>query len=598
MGNQMSEPVDLNGPVELRHFQLGRVIGKGAFGKVRVVERKKDGHKKVYALKYINKEHVIKQRAYRNIIRERSLLEKVFHPFIVNLCYAFQDDEYLFMVFDLMMGGDLRFHLTKLTHFPEPMVAFYAAEVSSALIYLQSRNVIHRDIKPDNLLLDERGHVHITDFNCACYLEDGKAIVSETGTQGYMAPEVFTNTGYRESVDWWSLGVTLYELLHGERPFNASTVDELIRLVSYEPIEWNCECSPEMLNFVLSLLDRTVSRRLGCGPRGVLDVRHHDLFMHYGYDWDKLVNKEIQPPFVPDSAAINFDARYELEELLLEEETLRPKSRKRTSGVATDSNMINGVYVDPSHPMARELRILADEFHSFDYQIYERYTGITDPTKQSVGDPPSWVRCVDPPKPLSPSTAPTSPSLDSVRPLDNPELFKLKPKTATVAASCPVLASDSIPPPVPAPPLPRRPVVSSITTATTAAATTGTRAGSPVREVVSGLFHQRGSLNRSGPEYTHVGPDGPGRSSSPVARGLLPPPPAHHRDTRTIQPIQVDFEPSIVPRASMSPPPLQQHPQHQSGSGSAGSALSGSGGSGSPRVSPSRSGALATGPVG
>ncbi|KAI9220690.1 kinase-like domain-containing protein [Blastocladiella britannica] len=413
MGNRYSEPIDPNAPVDLRHFNLGRVIGKGAFGKVRIVERRRD--KKIFALKYMNKEHIIRQRAYRNIIRERQLLERVFHPFIVNLCYAFQDDEYLFMISDLMLGGDLRFHLTGNDHLPEHVVAFYAAEVASALMYLHSRNVIHRDVKPDNLLLDLTGHVHITDFNCACLLEEGKAIVSETGTQGYMAPEVYTDIGYRESVDWWSLGITLYELLHGERPFAANTIEELAHAVKNDPIEWRVECSPEMLNFVLSLMDRNVGRRLGCGPRGPYEVKEHELMAKHGIDWIKLVDKEIQPPYVPDTEGSNFDARYELEELLLEDQPLAQKPRRRNSPGGGSAGDYEGS-ATPPHPMARELAILDAEFLHFDYNVYERYSGIEDPTSQSVGEPPEWVRCVDPPVPLPPSTAPSSPNLAATDP--------------------------------------------------------------------------------------------------------------------------------------------------------------------------------------
>ncbi|KAI9179207.1 hypothetical protein H9P43_005869 [Blastocladiella emersonii ATCC 22665] len=413
MGNQYSTPLDPNAPVELRHFHLGRVIGKGAFGKVRVVERRSD--KKIYALKYMNKEHIIKQRAYRNIIRERYLLERIFHPFIVNLCYAFQDDDHLFMVSDLMLGGDLRFHLSRNDTLAEPLVVFYGAEVASALIYLHSRDIIHRDIKPDNLLLDSAGHVHVTDFNCACFLEDGKAIVSETGTQGYMAPEVYTEVGYRESVDWWSLGVTLFELLHGERPFTASTLEELAWAVKNEPIQWRAECSPEMLNFVLSLMDRNVARRLGCGHRGPLDIKEHNLMLKHDIDWNRLVNKEIPPPFVPDTTAMNFDARYELEELLLEDSPLVARPRKKNGGAGSNGSG------QKDHPMARELGILEAEYTHFDYEIFGRYTGIVDPTKASVGEPPSWVRCVDPPVPLPPSTAPSSPNLAASEPLEGVE---------------------------------------------------------------------------------------------------------------------------------------------------------------------------------
>ncbi|KNE61678.1 AGC/YANK protein kinase [Allomyces macrogynus ATCC 38327] len=502
MGGQWSEPVDLNGPVELRHFHIGRVIGKGAFGKVRIIERR-GPDKTTYALKYMSKEHIIKQRAYRNIIRERQLLEKVFHPFIVNLCFAWQDDLYLYMAFDLMLGGDLRFHLGRHDRLPEAVVAFYAAEVSSALIYLHSRKVIHRDVKPDNLLLDLQGHVHITDFNCACYLEDGKAIISETGTQGYMAPEVYTDVGYRESVDWWSLGVTLYELLHGERPFVANSIEELARLVKTEPVTWNCDTSPEMREFVMGLLTRSTSRRLGCGRHGPLAVRNHALFDKYGYDWDRLVAKELEPPFAPDPTASNFDARFELEELLLEEEAplvaQRRAHRKSRRPSPAGSGAGDGT-ASPPNPMARELAVLESEFHMFDYLIFERYTGIVDPFKASVGDPPDWVKCVDPPKP--------APAVEDESAPATPE---------------PVVA-------VP-PPLPRRARAASASMRRVASTT------SALRDVVVGLLHRgsnaSGSLNGSAAGSPIGSNAGSTRSSSlittPPSSWLAPPRRAVHR---------------------------------------------------------------------
>jgi len=205
---------DLPTTVELSHFHLLRSVGKGAFGKVRVVQHKKT--KEIYALKYINKAKCIRMRAVENIIQERRLLEEVEFPLICNLRYAFQDDENLFMVLDLMLGGDLRFHLERAGPMREDVVRFYVAELALALDALHSRRIIHRDLKPDNVLLDENGHAHLTDFNIAVYYHPSKPLVSIAGSMAYMAPEVLLRKGYFESVDWWSLGVVMFELLFGK----------------------------------------------------------------------------------------------------------------------------------------------------------------------------------------------------------------------------------------------------------------------------------------------------------------------------------------------------------------------------------------------
>ncbi|KNE68754.1 AGC/YANK protein kinase [Allomyces macrogynus ATCC 38327] len=366
MGGQWSSEFDANAPVDLRHFKLGRSIGRGAFGKVKVVVKRDT--KRLYALKYINKEQCIKKRAYRNIFRERTLLENLEHPFIVNLRYAFQDDENMFMVLDLMLGGDLRFHLNRMGKFTERMAVFYAAELSSALMYLHTRRVVHRDIKPDNILLDAEGHVHLTDFNCATVLEDRKKVTSETGTQGYMAPEVYGDQGYNEAVDWWSLGVVLWECLHGERPFSASRIDKLVYRVKNAPITFSEEMSRRMRSLLEGFLERDATKRLGISGNGHEDLLAHPAFKRI--DWQLLLQKEIEPPFIPDDRKLNFDARYELEEILLEENPLHAKPRKKDPGT-----------------QSREMRLIEEEFKPFDYTAQHRHTGQYHPGVPAASAP-------------------------------------------------------------------------------------------------------------------------------------------------------------------------------------------------------------------
>ncbi|KAJ3024314.1 UNVERIFIED_CONTAM: hypothetical protein HDU68_008247 [Siphonaria sp. JEL0065] len=208
------ETIDFTQEVELNHFELLRSIGKGAFGKVKVVKHKNS--KNTYALKYINKEACIKMKAVDNIIQERKLLEEIHCPFVCNLRYAFQDDENMFMVIDLKLGGDLRFHLNKMGTLSEDIVQFYMAECALGLMYLHSKHVVHRDLKPDNILLDETGHACLTDFNIATYWKDDKPLNAVAGSMAYMAPEILDRVGYTYTIDWWSLGVIAYELLFGK----------------------------------------------------------------------------------------------------------------------------------------------------------------------------------------------------------------------------------------------------------------------------------------------------------------------------------------------------------------------------------------------
>ncbi|KAI9095502.1 kinase-like protein, partial [Phlyctochytrium arcticum] len=319
--------------VDLRHFELLRCVGRGAFGKVRIVEKRDT--KKLYALKYINKLQCIKMRATANIFRERAILEEIDHPFVVNLRFAFQDDENMFMVMDLMMGGDLRFHLDRNGSFSEDAMRLIALELCAAIGYLHQRNIVHRDLKPDNVLLDESGHVHITDFNIAVHY-NSKVLTSQSGTLAYMAPELFTGQGYSWPIDYWSLGVLLFECLFSVRPFGGSSDESIKNAIKSEPISIPnvhslggkySEISSACSSFLQQLLERDIRSRLGCGPSGTDALRNHAWFQ--GADWDAVVRMQYSPPYIPDASKANFDATYDLEELLLEENPLTYRPRKK-----------------------------------------------------------------------------------------------------------------------------------------------------------------------------------------------------------------------------------------------------------------------------
>ena len=167
------------------------------------------------------------------------MLERIDFPLIVNLRYAFQDDDTLFMALDLMLGGDLRFLLDRMGSLSELQVRFYVAQIGLSLNYMHRRRIAHRDIKPENILLDDRGHVHLTDFNVAVVLSDKKPLKwSTAGTLAYMAPEILSKQGYATSVDWWSLGIVAYELLFGKRPFKGKSTEQTTDAILHQPLQF------------------------------------------------------------------------------------------------------------------------------------------------------------------------------------------------------------------------------------------------------------------------------------------------------------------------------------------------------------------------
>ncbi|THH07318.1 hypothetical protein EW145_g3459 [Phellinidium pouzarii] len=313
--NQLASQVDFEGDVTLFHFLLLKSVGKGAFGKVRVVQHKQT--RDLYALKYINKSKCLKMKAIANIIQERRLLEEVDHPFIVNLRYAFQDDENCFFVLDLMLGGDLRFHLERLGSLSEDAVRVYVAELGSALAFLHEKKIIHRDLKPDNILLDERGHAHITDFNIAVHYSERRLLTGVAGSLAYMgeasSPEVLAKKGYSYMIDWWSLGVCAYELVFGRRPFRGKTNPDLTHAISRDPLRF-----PE--------------------------------------DSDSKCSKEGKMA-LKDSNKANFDSTHELEELLLEDNPLKARKRKANQDI---------------NNLSIELRQLEEQFTTYDYKKMHR----------------------------------------------------------------------------------------------------------------------------------------------------------------------------------------------------------------------------------
>ncbi|PTB44045.1 uncharacterized protein TrAFT101_002603 [Trichoderma asperellum] len=377
MGNGQGKPVDLTGEANLNHFRLLRVVGRGAFGKVRIVERKDTNL--TFALKYIRKDEVVKSESVRNIIRERRMLEHVNHPFICNLRYSFQDIEYMYLVVDLMSGGDLRFHISRKT-FTEEAVRFWIAELGCALRYVHSQNIIHRDVKPDNVLLDAEGHVHLTDFNVASDIVPGRIMTSKSGTLAYLAPEVYSGKGYDIRADWWSLGVLFYECIYNKRPFEGNSESSLSQQVQFSQPKYPVTQPPVSLTCLYAIraaLEPNPNARLGSTWESFI---YNDFFKTINFDL--LEQKRIEPIFVPSSDKTNFDATYDLEELLLEEAPLeararRQKPRERLKEDATDQE----IREDELY------RMIETDFRPFDYTIaaYKKITA----SQGEDGDPSS-----------------------------------------------------------------------------------------------------------------------------------------------------------------------------------------------------------------
>ncbi|KAJ1808335.1 hypothetical protein LPJ56_006119, partial [Coemansia sp. RSA 2599] len=297
----------------IHSFNQLHLVGQGAFGKVRVVEHKQT--KERYALKCISKGKCKERSGYLNVLREHDILELlVDHPYVPSLRYAFQDPTTLYLVLDLKPGGDLRHHLKK-QHplgFAEAAVKLWVAEISCALHYLHTAHgIIHRDVKPENIFMDAQGHVCLGDFNAATWIKSGeeRKLHGVTGTTSYMAPELLLRQGYSFSVDWWSLGVVMYECIYGRRPFrkqdHGGSRERLKTAILRENIVIpdDRSVSVDCIAVIRGLLCSDPEKRLGCGVDGHERLRRHPFFADI--DWKRAEKKALRPVFVPGDCLIN-----------------------------------------------------------------------------------------------------------------------------------------------------------------------------------------------------------------------------------------------------------------------------------------------------
>ncbi|KAF2637460.1 serine/threonine-protein kinase YPK2/YKR2 [Massarina eburnea CBS 473.64] len=292
-------------------FELLKVVGKGSFGKVMQVMYK-NTHR-IYALKTIRKAHIISRSEVAHTLAERSVLAQINNPFIVPLKFSFQSPEKLYLVLAFVNGGELFHHLQKEQRFDINRARFYAAELLCALECLHGFNVIYRDLKPENILLDYSGHIALCDFGlCKLDMKDEDRTNTFCGTPEYLAPELLTGTGYTKTVDWWTLGVLLYEMLTGLPPFYDENTNDMYRKILTEPLHFpGPEVVPPAARDLLTrLLDRNADKRLGA--KGAAEIKAHYFF--HSIDWRKLLERKYEPSFKPNvldaKDTANFDSEF------------------------------------------------------------------------------------------------------------------------------------------------------------------------------------------------------------------------------------------------------------------------------------------------
>lgn len=291
------------GKYSLEDFSLQRTLGTGSFGRVHLVQSRHNH--RFYAIKVLKKAQVVKMKQVEHTNDERRMLQRVKHPFLITLWGTFQDSKNLYMVMDFVEGGELFSLLRKSQRFPNPVAKFYAAEVTLALEYLHAQHIIYRDLKPENLLLDRHGHLKITDFGFAKEVPD--ITWTLCGTPDYLAPEVVSSKGYNKSVDWWSLGILIFEMLCGFTPFwDSGSPVKIYENILRGKIKYPPYMHPDAVDLLSQLITPDLTKRLGNLHGGPDDVKNHPWFAEV--TWDRLLRKDIDAPYVPPVRAGQGDA--------------------------------------------------------------------------------------------------------------------------------------------------------------------------------------------------------------------------------------------------------------------------------------------------
>lgn len=293
--NDKIEKVEMDTSIQFENLEYKALLGTGMFGKVTLVEDK--SNQKKYALKAVSIDYVVKSGHKIHLLNERNTMLMLDHPFLIKLHRTFKDESHLYFLLQPCLGGELFTVLRNRSRLANDEARFYTASVLLAFEYMHSKNIIYRDLKPENLLLDRQGFLMITDFGFAKLLDESGRTYTLCGTPDYLAPEVIAQSrGHGKGADWWCLGILTYEMLADQPPFqDNNTMRQMGRI---KALQYQCPdyFTDEVKDFLKKLLTKRKSERWGV-IGGAKQVKEHKWFN--GFSFEDLVNKNLTPPITP-----------------------------------------------------------------------------------------------------------------------------------------------------------------------------------------------------------------------------------------------------------------------------------------------------------
>ncbi|KAJ7582579.1 putative cyclic AMP-dependent protein kinase catalytic subunit [Mycena floridula] len=299
------EKVHLQGSgLKLTHFEVRGTLGVGTFARVLLVRHRnsspsQSGVQSFFAMKVLRKTDIVRLRQVEHVNAERYILSRVQHPFVVDLFATFQDTLNVYMLMSYVPGGELFTHLRRAERFTPDVTRFYLATIILALKYLHSFNIIYRDLKPENLLLDSRGYLRLTDFGFAKIVDDRTWTLC--GTPEYLAPEIIQSDGHGKAADWWACGVLCFEMLAGYPPFFDESPYGIYEKILTGHIDWPDVIDPLSRKLISGFLNPDRTQRLGNMIGGPQDILDHPWFL--GVDWAALERREINAPIIPHTSS-------------------------------------------------------------------------------------------------------------------------------------------------------------------------------------------------------------------------------------------------------------------------------------------------------